>query len=86
MPLAAWALSEEGTPLPRHPDARLTTRGRAPPCERVDGGMRVSDAAAMAGAGWPAGRAGSARRPGPAGWGTGTRGPSAPGRTARPGA
>lgn len=56
MPLAAWALSEEGTPLPRHPDARLTPRGRAPPCERVDGGMRVSDAAAMAGAGRPTGR------------------------------
>lgn len=75
MPWVDWALSEEGTPLPRHPDARLTPRGRAPPCERVRGGVRVSDAAAMAGAGRPAGRAGSARRPGPAGWGTGTRGP-----------
>lgn len=84
MPWVAWALSEEGTPLPRHPDARLTPRGRALLCERAGGGMRVSDAAAMAGAGWPAGRAGPARRPGPAAWGTGTRGPSAPGRTARP--
>ncbi len=49
MPWVAWALSEEGTPLPRHPDARLTPRGRALPCERVGGGVRVSDAAAMAG-------------------------------------
>ena len=49
MPWVAWTLSEEGPPLPRHPDARLTPRGRALPCERVGGGMRVSDAAAMAG-------------------------------------
>lgn len=86
MPWVAWALSEEGPPMSQHPNARLTPRGRALPCERVGGGMRVSDAAAMAGAGRPAGRAGPARRPGPAAWGTGTRGPSAPGRTARPGA
>lgn len=56
MPWVAWALSEEGTPLPRHPDARLTPRGRAPPCERVGGGTRVSDAGAMAGAGTPGSR------------------------------
>lgn len=49
MPWVAWTLSEEGPPLPRHPDARLTPRGRALLCERVGGGMRVSDAAAMAG-------------------------------------
>ena len=49
MPWVAWALSEEGTPLPRHPDARLMPRGGALPCERVGGGTRVSDAAAMAG-------------------------------------
>lgn len=87
MPLAAWALSEEGTPLPRHPDARLTTRGRAPPCERVDGGMRVSDAAAMAGAGVP----GSRSTPTPGRWraypgaaGTGPSGAAA-GRGGAPG-
>ena len=63
MPWVAWALSEEGTPLPRHPDARLTPRGRALPCERVGGGMRVSDAAAMAGEpGLPVGRARRAAR------------------------
>ena len=49
MPWVAWTLSEEGPPLPRHPDARLTPRGRALLCERVGGGMRVSDATAMAG-------------------------------------
>ena len=35
--------------MSQHPDARLTPRGRALPCERVGGDMRVSDAAAMAG-------------------------------------
>lgn len=62
MLLAAWALSEEGTPLPRHPDARLTPRGRALPCERVGGGVRVSDATAMADAG-PACRSGGLGAP-----------------------
>lgn len=31
--------------MSQHPNARLTPRGRAPLCERVGGGMRVSDAA-----------------------------------------
>ena len=35
--------------MSQHPNARLTPRGRALLCERVGGGMRVSDAAAMAG-------------------------------------
>ena len=35
--------------MSQHPNARLTPRGRALICERVGGGMRVSDAAAMAG-------------------------------------
>ena len=34
--------------MSRHPNARLTPRGRALLCERV-GGMRIADAAAMAG-------------------------------------
>lgn len=35
--------------MPQHPNARLTPRGRAVLCERVGGGMRIADAAAMAG-------------------------------------
>lgn len=35
--------------MPQHPNARLTLRGRAVLCERVGGGMRIADAAAMAG-------------------------------------
>ena len=35
--------------MSQHPNARLTPRGRVLICERVGGGMRVSDAAAMAG-------------------------------------
>lgn len=35
--------------MSQHPNARLTPRGRALLCERVGGGMRVADAAAMAG-------------------------------------
>ncbi len=35
--------------MSQHPNARLTPRGRALLCERVGGGMRIADAAAMAG-------------------------------------
>lgn len=35
--------------MSQHPNARLTPRGRALLCERVGGGMRVSEAAAMGG-------------------------------------
>ena len=35
--------------MSQHPNARLTPRGRALLCERVGGGMRVADAARMAG-------------------------------------
>ena len=35
--------------MSQHPNARLTPRGRELLCERVGGGMRVADAAAMAG-------------------------------------
>lgn len=34
--------------MSQHPNARLTPRGRALLCERVGGGMRIADAAAMA--------------------------------------
>lgn len=35
--------------MSQHPNARLTPRGRELLCDRVGGGMRVADAAAMAG-------------------------------------
>lgn len=35
--------------MSQHPNARLTPRGRRLLCERVGGGMRVADAARMAG-------------------------------------
>ena len=35
--------------MPQHPNARLAPKGRALLCERVGGGMRIADAAAMAG-------------------------------------
>ena len=35
--------------MSQHPNARLTPRERALLCERVGGGMRIADAAAMAG-------------------------------------
>lgn len=53
MPWVAWTLSEEGPPLPRHPDARLTPRGRALLCERVGGGIGEARAPPR----WPASRA-----------------------------
>lgn len=71
--------------MSQHPNARLTPRGRAPLCERVGGGMHVSDAARGRGAvEAAAGPARVGRRDGRAGphlrRDRGPQGPAAPGR------